>query len=134
MSNSASEWPGIPQGELSPENRTHIEILCNAFATGPWNISVNWESVDWGRSWTFFPVQIPSGAMATTDNPYLTRLVFAAHDDCVRVQVSAHTFRHVMIGMHSGRAREGGTMSSHPTAEAALAAWRQNHKSKDQPS
>ena len=122
-----SRWSGIPQDNLTDENRKHIEILCDAHCTGPHNLRVNWSKVEFGRPWTFFCLEV--NAIATTDNPYLTRLVFAAHDACVRVQISSHTFRHIMIGMHSGRNREGGTMSSHPTIETALSDWRKHHDS-----
>jgi hypothetical protein len=65
--------------------------------------------------------------MATQDFNHLTRLVFAAHDHCVRIEVSPKAFRYLDITMHSGRGREGGTMESHPTIEGALEKWREYH-------
>ena len=65
--------------------------------------------------------------MATADGDSLTRLVLGAHDRCIRVSISAHTFRQITIMMHSGRGRTGGVESRHRTMERALQYWRKYH-------
>lgn len=61
------------------------------------------------------------GSLSTYDDNALTRLVFLAHESCVRAQVSTAGMR-LRIAIHP-RQREGSIMTAHPTIDAALARW-----------
>lgn len=120
-----SRWHGIPQGALTLTNRLHIEILCKGFRLGPWNIPVRWANVDFGDNrHTSFILRRPQ--IATYDTDALTRLVVLAHDRCVRLDVSPHTFQHLRVGMWTRSCREGRLFDRHPTIEGAIAAIRGN--------
>lgn len=122
-----SRWGGIPQDRLSDDNRKHVEILTRAFRTGVYNLPVNWQKVDWmhGVRGTRFVID---RELSTFDFDHLTRLVILAHDECVRVSIAPRTFRHLGISMWSGRSREGGMASRHPTIEQAVADLRAQRK------
>lgn len=65
---------------------------------------------------------IYDGDFATFDAEMLTRLVFLAHDRCVRAEVS-HAGMHLRISIWQ-RVREGRKSQRHPTLETALSDWR----------
>ncbi len=64
------------------------------------------------------------GGIATHDFDMLTLLVFAAHDQCVRVDITQGGPRMVKIILHPRRCRNGGMSARHPTLEAKLKEWR----------
>jgi hypothetical protein len=65
------------------------------------------------------------GDLATWDFDTLTRLVFLAHDLCIRVSIVGG-FRHeVKLLLHPREAREGQMYERHPTLEQAVKAWRE---------
>jgi hypothetical protein len=66
------------------------------------------------------------GDLATFDFDALTRLVFLAHDKCVRAAVEASGPRMVKICIWQRSQRDGQIWSRHPTIEQALADWRSN--------
>jgi hypothetical protein len=59
------------------------------------------------------------GGVATYDFDVLTRLVVAAHDLCVRVEISHSGPRLIKLILHP-RQREGGMCHRHPTIEEAI--------------
>lgn len=119
-----SRWPGIPQEGLTAFNRRAIGLLCSAYGTGPWNIPVNWERVDWNYgSGTAFVLNCWGHGLASFDTNRLTRLVIGAHEECIRVEVGPKAFRYLEIAMWP-RQREGGLMISHPTIEEAVERYR----------
>lgn len=63
------------------------------------------------------------GDLSTFDFDKLTRLVFLAHDRCIRVEVSNSGPRMVKISIWK-RQREGSMWQRHPTMEQALEQWR----------
>jgi hypothetical protein len=63
------------------------------------------------------------GELATFDYNQLTRLVFMAHDKCIRVGVEALRNGIIRITIWQ-RQREGTIDSRHPTLEQALAKFR----------
>lgn len=65
------------------------------------------------------------GGMATFDFSQLTRLVFMAHEKCVRVEVMAVRSGIIRLAIWK-RKREGGVCERHPTLQEAMdnyAAW-----------
>lgn len=60
---------------------------------------------------------------ATFDFPELTRLVFLAHDRCLRVEVTPARNGKLKIAIWR-REREGAQSRRHPTLEKAVEAWR----------
>jgi hypothetical protein len=64
------------------------------------------------------------GGLATFDFDTLTRLVIAAHDECVRVEISASGPRMVKIYLWPRKGREGGIAERHPTIEQAIESLR----------
>lgn len=114
-----SKWPGIPQDGLNDDNRLHIEALVKGMATGPWNIRVNWANVNWRYGLgTSFVVTTPG--VATHDGDHLTRLVLAAHDLGVRIDVSPCTPKALRISMWTRPDREGSMGRRHPTMETSI--------------
>ena len=65
--------------------------------------------------------------LSTFDFDYLTRLVFLAHDRCVRAEIIASSPGRVGIVLHKRHTREGGIAGRHPTVEQALATHREKH-------
>lgn len=119
-----SRWGGIPQANLTEFNRRSIGLLCRAFGTGPWNILVNWDRMKWGNErHTCFIVNCGNG-LATWDSSRLTRLVIAAHDELIRVEVSPRAFRYLAIEMWPRKGREGFMHERHPTIEEAIESFR----------
>jgi len=118
-----SRWGGIPQADLTDFNRRAIGLLCSAFGTGPWNIQVNWDRVEWGSERHTRFITSAHG-FATWDFNRLTRLVIGAHDECIRVEISPCAFRYLSIEMWPRRSREGCISERHPTIEQAIESYR----------
>lgn len=78
----------------------------------------------WGTGW-----QVNSFCdMSTYDFDRMTRLVFLAHDRCVRAEISWSGPRRIRIIIHK-RDPEGTSMTTrHPTIEQALARWRERNE------
>ena len=115
-----SRWMGIKQSRLQNHHRIHIEILVTAMKTGPWNIPVKWENAEFGPYHSSFAL---NQSLATADFDYLTRLVLAAHEKSVRIEISPCSPRHIRVSMWSReRHQEGmGFHKGHPTIEQAIA-------------
>jgi hypothetical protein len=63
------------------------------------------------------------GGLSTFDLNDLTRLVFLAHDKCIRVDVSQGGPNRLRLAVWK-RKREGSLYERHPTIEQALEKWR----------
>ena len=63
------------------------------------------------------------GAMATFDFDELSRLVFLAHDRCIRVQIEQGGPNRIRIAIWR-RVREGDRYNRHPTLEQAIEGFR----------
>jgi len=74
-------------------------------------------------------ISIPvGGSMATYDGDRLTRLVIAAHDECVRFEIIGGTPRYMTCWFHVREGRIGDSMwQRHPTMEVALAKIRKHY-------
>lgn len=62
--------------------------------------------------------------LSTFDFDGLTRLVFMAHDRCVRVELAASGPGLVRLVLHKRHSREGRMSERHPTLETAVEMWR----------
>lgn len=66
-------------------------------------------------------IEVPIfGSLATFDGDQLTRLVIAAHDECVRVCVSPHSRLYLLLQFHPRAGREGRLFQRHPTMADAM--------------
>jgi len=74
------------------------------------------ELKEWRQGWM---VVHNRGGLATFDFNQLTRLVFMAHRDAIRVEIIPHTFSAIKICLHQ-RTREGSISLSHPDIYDAL--------------
>lgn len=109
--------------DLTQPERELVTIICAALRTGPWNIHRDWSimrSDPYGASITI------TRDLSTFDGDALTRLVFAAHDRCCRVQVEPSAPNRLRVRVHP-RTRDGGIAHRHPTLDQALADWRAQH-------
>lgn len=80
--------------------------------------------VDWSDPWC---VEIAiTRSLGTYDLDEMTRLVFLAHDLCVRVEVFPNTSSSMNLMFHP-RVRHGGVFSRHPTIEQAITSWRRTY-------
>jgi hypothetical protein len=124
---SAAEWvERTSKRILTPFQKTCIELLVSAFQTGVYNLPVKWRKVEWDCSpepWPGMALCIHSG-LATWDFNHLTRLVIAAHDACIRVELEAAAPHYMRILMHRRNGREGSMTNRHPTIEQAIANFR----------
>lgn len=78
----------------------------------------------WGEGWCINHW----GDLSTFDFDTLTRLVFLAHDSCIRVEISQGGPRAVKIAIWKREGRTGSMYTRHPTIENALEKWREDHK------
>jgi hypothetical protein len=81
-----------------------------------------------GRGWK---VNAYAGSLATFDFDGLTRLVFLAHDKCVRVEVCQGGPGRVGICIWKRHGRNGDMYARHPTLKCALVNWRMKHADPD---
>lgn len=81
------------------------------------------EKADWTRF--FVEIKWTLGDLATFDFGELTRLVFLAHDCCIRVSIKPSGPRALAIMFHPRKMREGGMTARHPTLEKAVADYRE---------
>lgn len=121
---SAAEWVSRALGrELTEFQARAVNLLCRAWGCGPYDMGRAFETADWnyGRGVSF--VVYAGGGLATFDFSQLTALVLGAHDECIRVDVSPRSFKHLRISMWP-RERDGRMHQRHPTIEQAVAAFR----------
>jgi len=73
-----------------------------------------------GEGWSM----IHTGSLATFDFNELTRLVFLAHDRCIRAEISQGGPNRLGIAIWK-RERGGSMYERHPTIEQAVDEWRE---------
>ena len=66
-------------------------------------------------------------SISTFDFDGLTRLVFLAHDRCIRAEIAGSGPAMIKLVLHKRHTREGGMSLRHPTVETALADWRKHN-------
>ena len=65
---------------------------------------------------------------ATHDSNLLTKLVFLAHDLCIRVSIQSATIGMLRLMFHPREHREGGNFATrHPSLESAVERWRESY-------
>lgn len=106
---------------LSDLESAFVGLLCDAFATGPWNLVEAWRNMRLVED--IYCRCSVWDEMCTVDGNALTALVFAAHDRCMRVTVRPAGPRRLEIRAWQ-RTREGRLSERHPTLEEAVAQWR----------
>lgn len=74
-----------------------------------------------------FSVNDDRGGLATYDFNQLTRLVFMAHDKCIRVEVSPSSPRHLKIAIWK-RERTGSMSERHPDLQTVIEQFEKNKK------
>lgn len=79
---------------------------------------------EWGQG---IKVQTYPHRLSTFDFNMLTELVFAAHDECVRIEIAQGGPGRVALVLHRRHQREGRMTERHPTVETALAEWRKRN-------
>ena len=65
--------------------------------------------------------------LGTFDGDVLTRLVFLAHDLCIRIEIDARKAGVPTLMFHPRRCREGGFSARHPHLADAVRVWRESH-------
>lgn len=127
LSAELSDWAQWVQGNtqhaLTPFQAKAVDVLCCGFGS-PWNAPWGWHNVNWnfGRGISVCAHATPS----TYDFDYLTRLVIAAHEECVRVEIAPAGPSYLRLILHP-RERDGGPMRSHPTIDEAVASFRKRY-------
>ena len=79
----------------------------------------------WGDGWAIHS----HDCISTFDFNELTRLVVMAHDECIRVQITAKSKGRLTIAIHKRNPEETSMMLSHPKLEAHVEKIREGIKS-----
>ncbi len=109
--------------ELSPLGRRVANMLEEVFS-GIYHIDKAIQRTDWTDQWVI-TIRV-SRDLSTFDSDYLTKLVLAAHDHAIRVEISACNMQCVKIQFHA-RTREGQIYQRHPAIEQVVEAYRARH-------
>lgn len=86
---------------------------------------------DDNRQFGYAEFTVLMDSLATFDADTLTRIVFAAHDWCVRIEFANGGPRRVKLRVHPRHARDGSMHERHPTLQAAVDTWRRHHNIED---
>lgn len=110
-----------PAPVLSDFHKLAVTVIRRGMGCGIYNVRANWEKAEFHPR--YLRVTMSADAWATFDFSELTRLVIAAHDACLRLQLEPVS-RGYMAVFLSPRTRDGGSMARHPTIEQAVEAFR----------
>lgn len=66
-------------------------------------------------------------SVASFDFDEMTRLVFLAHDHCIRVEVGAMSGGKLRIAIHKREGRDGHMARRHPDLQHVIEQWRKSH-------
>lgn len=83
---------------------------------------------EFGQGWM---IKHDRGDLATYDFNGLTRLVFMAHQKCLRVSIMPLNFSTIKLIVHK-REKEGGMTEKHPTLSDAIKSYNEKREPKDQ--
>ena len=115
----------IDQTMISPLGESAASLLSDLFAGSHHIPPRALRRVDWSNPyWIEFVID---AHFATYDASNLTRLVFLAHDYCLRVSIEPAAYRYFRLIFHP-RQREGDIFTRHPSLEQAVATWRELHQ------
>lgn len=110
----------------APDHLSEFQIkvmdILGMVGNGIYNAPIAWGAIDWdyGRG-----VAVPwRNDMATFDFYQLTALVFLCHEARIRVQISPHNNRHLLLSFWQRKAT-GGMGERHPNLDEAIAAFRE---------
>lgn len=122
---SAHQWVEnqfSPRLTLTEFQAAAVNLLVDGLNTGPWNLPIKWQRVDWtyGRDGVRFVIR-SHGGLATYDHDHLTRLVVLAHDQCIRLRIEPVAFSYLAIILSPRRREAASFMEGHPTMEEAVA-------------
>lgn len=124
---AGSDWlkpEYVGRDELSDFEKRVADLL-GEWQRGIYHISDEVEKGEWSARM----VEIRyGGTLSTFDFDELTRLVFLAHDLCIRVEISPRANRYFTMRFHPrkrGAAGDASMFERHPTLEQAVEAWRQ---------
>ena len=106
------------QWEMSADQRFCFDLLADCFG-GAHHVPHNVRKCGYG-----IRVSVGSGQLSTFDFDRLTRLVFLAHDRCVRVEITSSGPGRVGIALHRRHTRDGCMGQRHPTLDGAIALHR----------
>ena len=106
--------------KLSPLGAQVADLLGDLFV-GLYHLD-GAEKVDWANE-HHIEVRVTYKDWATFDSNLLTKLVFLAHDRCLRASISPRSAQALTLLFHQ-RQREGGVWDRHPTLEGAVAEYR----------
>lgn len=123
MNRGPAEWVESAHGlQLNEFQSRAVALLCKGYRTGPWNLQVKWQKVEWryGRGVAF---TVRHTHLSTYDFDFLTRLVIGAHEESIRIEINPKAFQYIQIVMHP-RSRDGLKHERHPTIEQAVADYR----------
>lgn len=119
---TGSDWlRGCRITNLSPLGEHVADLLSDLFV-GLYHLD-GAEKVDWAND-HHIEVRVVYKEFATFDTNLLTKLVFLAHDRCLRVSVNPRS-PHALTLLFHQRRRAGGVFERHPTIEQALAMHRE---------
>jgi hypothetical protein len=113
------QYPPLPPECAEAERRAELVLSC-AFR-GIHHVD------EWRRRYAFgsgVAINIYCHGLATYDFDELTRLVVAAHDHCVRLEISAISPTHVRLAFHCRERDAEAVWDRHPTIETQIAAIR----------
>lgn len=112
----------FPDLRLSPLGENVADLL-NEWALGIYHLDSNaLKRVVWEDPY-YIEFRNGNTRLSTWDFSDLTRLVFLAHDYCIRVEISPLSRTTVRMTFHQ-RKRDGSMSQRHPTLEQAVADWR----------
>jgi hypothetical protein len=109
----------MPEQWMTEDQRYCYEMLCDCFGGAHRVPKVR----PWGAG---IKTSVCEGWIASFDSNYLTRLVFFAHDRCIRVAFANGGPYRVAVILHRRHTRDGDTTLRHPTIEQALVLHRRS--------
>jgi hypothetical protein len=109
-----------PNLEISPLGEKVANIL-GLLYRGLYNCDAH-HRIKWGET-RCIEINVDDNYFSTYDFDYLTRLVFLAHEFCVRVSVCQSGRGMIKIQFHERKNRTGGMWERHPTLDHAVSSF-----------
>lgn len=116
--------PTGPAPELSSFHHKVASLLVKCFRSGIYNLPIAWDRVDYSRENALYLNMRSGRGFDTWDFDTMTRLVIAAHDECIRIGIEPSGPGMLRLTFHQRLGREGPMHSRHPTIETAIEDYR----------